>query len=274
MAKGQKYTMHLDDTLKKGIYGTQVPDISFLYKTPSTTKETEWNVGDCVELPDGRSFVYAKSAGNAAMYNAQGCVFTYTGLVSYTAFAVSKSIGDTEITIPAATHAALTEDELRGGWVIIFDGASNYYTCTRQIMGNDACDANVAFDVQLDAPLAYAITAATSAVEVYRNHYNAMDVGTSRNQVKAGLPTTYVPSGEYYFWVQTKGICWPAPQGNLGDDGGWSSGWWHDVGNVSDAATALGVTIPAAKSSQYAGFCVQGGLDNNGPLFNLADHRA
>ena len=32
MSKGQKYTKHLDETLRQGVYGTQVPNIAFLYK--------------------------------------------------------------------------------------------------------------------------------------------------------------------------------------------------------------------------------------------------
>lgn len=40
MARGVYYTKHLDETLRKGVYETQVPNISFLYKV-STTRNPE-----------------------------------------------------------------------------------------------------------------------------------------------------------------------------------------------------------------------------------------
>lgn len=239
----------------------------FLYRV-STVKDPQWNIGDEVEVGGGRKAVYALSTGASALYASRGCSFSYTGYVPYTSFVVAAAVGDTEITIPAATHAALTKDELAGGFVVIFDGVSDYYTTTRMITGNDVADANALFKIRLDGELTYAVST-TSACEVYKSPYGAMIESTSRDHVKAGVPMAYVGAAANYFWLQKEGILWVTPQANLGNTGGKSSGWWHDVGNVSDAATALGVTIPAAKSSQYAGYVVIGSISGNGPLFML-----
>ena len=240
----------------------------FLYRV-STVKDPQWNVGDEIEIGGGRKAVYALSTGTAALYASHGCEFSHTGLLGYKAFATSHAVGDTVITVAADTHDALVEDELAGGFVIIFDGASDYYTTTRMITGNASSAANAAVTLYLDGALSYAITSGTSASEVYRNPYSAIVESLTREQVKAGLPMAYVPASESYFWILKEGICWPIPQGNLGNTGGKSSGWWHDCGNVSDVTTALGVTIGAANSSQYAGYCVAGSISGNGPLFTL-----
>jgi len=237
---------------------------SFLYKTSLVKDPGHW-IGDHVTLPDGREFVYSKSS--AACISGQGCEFTYTGYVGYTAFVVAAAVGDTEITIPAATHAALTEDELCGGYVCIFDGTTNN-TQFRQIIGNGAADANALFKVYLDGPLAEVVTT-SSTCEVYQNPYAALRTGTMNTYAKAGVPAAKVSAANTYFWCQIRKFVWCAPQANLGNTGGKIGGFWHDVGNISDGATALGVTIPAAKSCQYAGHVVTGSIAGVGPLFNL-----
>lgn len=240
----------------------------FLYRV-STVKDPKWNVGDEVEIGGGRKAVYAKNKGDNALYAAHGCEFTLTGLVSYTAFATNHAVGDTTITIPAATHAALTEDELVGGFVIIFDGSSDYYTTTRMITGNAVSAANAAITVYLDGELSYAVTSGTSAVEVYRNPYSAIDVASNAAKPKAGVPMAYVPASESYFWILKEGICWVAPQSTVGNDhGGVGICWRHD-GSIEGTETALGGTVPAADGSQIAGYVVSGSQAGNGPLINL-----
>ena len=242
-------------------------DHDFLYRV-STVRDPQWNVGDEVGFGAGRVATYAKSTGAAELFAAHGASFSESGYIPYTSFVVTASAGDTEITIPAATHAVLAKDELAGAFVIIFDGGTDLYTTTRMITGNDAAIADALFKVRLDGELSRAITT-SSAIEVYENPYASIVVSTLRDQVKAGLPMAYVPASASFFWLQTAGICWPIPQGNLGNTGGKSSGWWHDYGNVSDIETALGVSIVAANSSQYAGYVVAGSISGNGPLFKL-----
>jgi len=240
------------------------PDWGFIYET-SLTKAPHWELGDRVVLPDGREFRYAKSS--AACISGQGCEFTYSGYTAYTTFVVTAAVGDKEVTVPAATHAALTQDELRGGYICIFDGSTNN-TQFRGIIGNDAADANALFKVYLDGPLTEAVTT-SSACETYQNPYAALRTGTHQDYPKAGVPAVKITAANTYFWVQVKGLVWAAPQANLGNTGGKNGGFWHDVGNISDGATALGVTIPAAKSCQYAGYVVSGSISGNGPLFML-----
>lgn len=235
----------------------------FLY-TVSVTKDPLWNVGDRVVLPDGREFNYAKSA--AAITTNLACNFTATGYTAYTAAAVAAAIGARKITVPAATHAALTKDELAGGFVVLGSGGSTVQV--RGIIGNDAADANAAFDIYLDAPLTVAVTAASTGVETYQNPFAAIGQTTDRTYAKAGVAATGVSAANRYFWVQTKGFTFVAPQSGVGSAGLNGLFWRHD-GSVDDANTAIGVTVETYSTSQYAGFCVEGSYSGNGPLIFL-----
>jgi hypothetical protein len=261
------YRKHLDETLKAGIYGGQVPTLDFLTKV-STTKDPEWNPGDGLTLPDGREFRYAKSTGAAVMNPNMGCNYTDTGLVSYTAFTTSFALGVVEITIPAQTHAALTKDQLAGGYVIVFDGAGGN-DITYGITGNDACDANVAFDVQLDMPLANAIVAGTEAAEVYINPWTAIAQANTVVLPRCGVPVVQVSAAANYFWLQTKGMKFVNPQAGVGaDNGGMVVNWRHD-GSLQKGETAQGATVPATDTNQLAGVVISGSAAGNGPLINL-----
>lgn len=266
MAKGKAQVNYLGS--EGLISSVEASDYSFIYDT-STVKDSRWNIGDRVVLPDGREYRYAKSCG--ACISGQGAEFTYAGYTSYTAFGVAAAVGDTSVTVPAATHAALTKDELRGGYITIFDGTTNN-TQFRGIIGNDAASANAAFVAYLDGPLTEAVVAATSACETFQNPYGALQTGTMNYNPKAGIPAVKITAANVYFWVQIKGFVWGAPQGGkLGTtEGGYVGGMWSDVGNISDVSTSLnGATVPAGRGTQYAGYAVLGDADNIGPLFCL-----
>lgn len=216
----------------------------------------------------GREFVYSKSSG--ACISGQGAKFGFSGYTAYTAFGVAAAVGDTSVTVPAATHAALTEDELSGGYVCIFNGTDNDVQF-RGIVGNDAAAANAAFKIYLDGKLDAAVVAATSACETYQNPYGSIATAVNNYDKKAGLPAVAVSASGRYFWLQRRGPCWVAPQGGkLGTtEGGYNGGLWSDVGNISDFNTSLGVTVAAGRGSQYAGYPMLGDADNIGPLFML-----
>lgn len=266
MSKGKAKTNYLH---REGLVGhSDSPDWSFIYET-STVKDAKWNIGDRVVLGDGREFHYAKSAG--ACISGQGCEFTYAGYAGYLATAVSQDVGDKQVTVAAATHAILAEDELRGGYIVIWDGTTHNVQF-RGIIGNDAAAANAAYVVYLDGPLTEAVVAATSCTEVFQNPYAALQTGTMNYNPKAGIPAVKVTAANVYFWVQINGFSFAIPQGGkLGThEGGYCGGMWSEEGNISDVATSLNdATVPAGRGTQYAGYAVLGDADNIGPLFML-----
>jgi hypothetical protein len=252
------------DCVSRGSWG-------FLYRA-STVKDAKWNLGDSVVTPDGREFRYAKST--EAIPSGLGCNFTAAGYIAYTTITTAVAAGEISMTVPAATHAALTEDELAGGYINIFDNSTGA-TQFRQIVGNASADANVAFVIYLDGELTEEVTTSDSC-EVFQNPYAAIETANLglANTPKAGVPATNVSAANMYFWVQVRGVNWIAPQGgklgakNEGNKG-LGGGLWSDYGNISDFETSLGVTVANARGSQYAGYVVEGDADNIGPLFML-----
>ena len=236
----------------------------FLYSA-STIKDPAHDVGDVVTIPGApeRSFVYANALSE--VHSAHGCEFTYTGYLSYKAIAVAQIVGDREVTIAAATHTALTKDELKGGYVIIFDGSDDSDTTVRGIIGNDAAAADAAFKIYLDARLHAAVVAGTSASEVFRNPYAALKDGASASKPKAGLPAVNATAGQY-FWVQKSGVCWVAPQGTVINNN--QGVYWRHDGSI-EAEIATGSKSAGVNSTQYAGHLLAGDYAGNGPLLNL-----
>ena len=263
------YKMHLDETGNKGIYGNQVPNLDFLNYV-STTAQPGWNVGDCVALPDGREFRHALSAGSNVIKPQYGCNFTETGLLAYTIIAVTKAAGSREITVPAATHDAVTKDQLAGGQLIVFD---NTYDAdiTYNITGNDASDADVAFDIKLDQGLALPLTAA-DYVEVYKNPWASIDLASTVVLPRAGASVTYVSAAANYFWVQTKGTKHISPQLLVGGDNGGIMCMWRHDGTIDNVEDALAVTVDGNITCQPAGIVISGSAAGNGPIINLTGY--
>lgn len=263
------YRMHLDETLNKGVYGGQVPNLNFLSYV-STTAQDGWNIGDCVVLPDGREFRHALSDGAGTIEPDQGCHFTDTGLVAYTTFAVTAAVGENEITIPAATHALQAKDQLAGGYVVIFNGSADD-DCTYGIVENDATPADVAFKVRLDRGVNPAVTA-SSAVEVYINPYRALSQVSSSVLPYVGCSVRKVSAAANYFWVQTKGPVFCSPQTGVGNDnGGIAVNWRHD-GSLQKGETAHATITATNDTNQQAGYVLAGSAAGNGPLIVLTGH--
>lgn len=239
-------------------HNTPVADWSFVYEQ-STVRDPKWNLGDEVKVPGGRKFVYSKSA--AACLSGQGCETTKIGLYGAVA-SVAGAVGDQSIVVAAGTHDAVTADELRGGYVIIHTAGNTQMF--RGIIGNAASVANAALTLYLDGSLT-AVVAVTILVEVFQNPYGSLRTGATVDLAKLGVPAVYVSAANVYFWCQTEGYCFVAPQAGLtGKEIG--ACWKHD-GSIDTLTN--GVSVSAIVSSQYAGHRVMGSADLVGPLFYL-----
>lgn len=238
----------------------------FLYET-STVKNPKYDIGDKVELPDGRVFRYAKSG--AACVAGYGCNFKYSGAYTgYKAVTIAIDTGDRELTVAANTHDELSKDELKGGYVIIFQGGADLHTTVRGIIGNAAAAEDAAFKIYLDAAVTYDYVAATAATEVYRSPY--ADLRYSDGYAIAGVPATYVSAASKYFWVQTSGITWVGSAVGVGDTHGQYGVYWAQTnGSLVSADNIFGVTIAEGNTSQYAGVTVTGSKSGDGPLLDM-----
>ncbi len=234
----------------------------FIYSA-STVKNPDYNIGDHVVLPDSREFRYAKSSGECA--SGQSVDFDQTGVQAYANAGVAAAIGDTTVTVSAGTHSAIAKDELRGGFFVSWPAALKDQF--RGIIGNDASDANAAITVYLDGPLTVALTTSTGC-ELYENPYASVKTASNAALGKGGVPAVYISAANIYFWVQTRGPAWIAPQSTLIANEGVGAMFRHD-GSLEAVATALGATVPDTDGTQYAGNRMIGSYSGNGPLFNL-----
>jgi hypothetical protein len=247
----------------------------FIYKV-SATKDPLYSIGDRVALPDGREYVYGRCITTSGIVSGQGCEIVAVGVADYTAITVAQAVGDRQLTQPAATHDAFAIDELRGGYVVIYDGISNDIQF-RGIIGNDATAADVAFVIYLDGPLTEAIVANTSAVEAFQNPYNNLRLATTTNYAIAGVGAVKVSgtglsaSNPKYFWVQVKGPAWIAPHASASVNDRDIGSYWHKDGYIYDTEATImaGTTLPALQKSQYAGHRIEGTQGTRGPLFML-----
>lgn len=200
----------------KGVAHNDALQWEFIYQH-SAARDPRWNIGDRVMLPDGRVFRYAKAAGTM---NPDCLAFKETGQdIGYVALGAAQAIGDTEVTltVAAATHGSggagiIAEDELRGGYILIFDASGK--SIGRGIIGNLALAATgTSIVIYLDGSLPVALLATTDHAEVMASPYRDLldgDDTQPKNRGWLGLPMSIATDGEY-FWVQTWGPCWVAP---------------------------------------------------------------
>jgi len=265
MAKGKAKTNYLH---REGVVGHDVaPDYGFLYQT-SLVKDPKWNIGDRVVLGDGREFKYGKSYN--ALSATRGCEIFVLGVNSYSVLGATTAKGGKTLSVAAVAHDVLAEDELRGGYALIY-GSDGDDTDTqfRGIIGNDVSADAAAFKIYLDAGLVKEVTVANYC-EIFQNPFAALRLSTTTVEdfPKAGVPAVEVSAGDMYFWFQFRGPIWLPPQAGLIDEQ-IGAMWRHD-GSLGDISTTLSATACIAEAmTQYAGHRLIGDRDGNGPLFNL-----
>lgn len=228
------------------------PNWDFLY-TSSTTKDSKYNIGDRVVLPDGRVFRYCK-AGDAIAATSLAVSFAAAVKVAYEVFAAAAAVGDTVLTI---NQAGITADELRGGYIVWNHGTST--PLFRGIIGNTASDATGVVKVYIDGALKAAVTTAMS-FEILSNPYaDVSQENTSGTRSFAGMPTTTAASGAY-LWVQTWGPIWAAPQATVA-----AAAYVREVYFRHDGSLDVRATIGTLVSDQRAGFVIDQSDAGQGP---------
>jgi len=228
MSKGKAHVNYLG---REGLVGhSQIPDWDFIY-TASTVKDPKWSVGDRVVLPDGRVYRYSK-AGTGGVVAQMGAAHT-TVCAAYAvapAQATAASLGTTlaagaagskyiSVTIASPFGVlgtgVLTEDELRGGYIVIGNGSAQSPQ-NRRIVGHPALAAAGILTLELDAALITAVTVGTTGIEIVENPYSRLvnDGSTQQPYVSwMGVPAVVATVGQY-FWLQTWGPCWMTSDGH------------------------------------------------------------
>lgn len=260
--RGVGYTKHLDETLRKGIYETQIPNINFLYQF-STTRNPEYHIGDRVCLPDGRVFRYAMTHDEGGILTWQpgrGVLFCGNMTDDGVASNVDRAqvVGDSELHYASQSFA---KDELRGGYAIVYSAGNTYQQAG--IVGNTYCSTS-AMTVYLDRELSVVVTS-TQYTELLPNPYRYISTHVGGGEQRgswAGIPMSYPTAVDTYFWLQTWGPCWVNP-GAVGIGAGDNEREAVFMGDGSvrprDATTYI--------AAQLAGFAIEFSAGADGPPF-------
>ena len=244
-----------------------------IYQT-SVVKHPDYNIGDRVCLPDGRVFRYARVMAGQTVVNTMGVKAYDEEIIKYASIAASAAVGANAIVVTVAATdgslgaAAIAEDELRGGHVVIKDGASDTVRQHRGIVGNTAMTAVLEaqgsphdrITLYLDGGLDTAITT-TNAVQVLGNIYRNTRWWNEGWTSILGVPMRAATALQYY-WMQTWGpICIKCTGAGIGGPNG---------GEERQAVFGAngGVHEHDSTAQQHAGFVIQRDAANaDGPPF-------
>ena len=146
---------------------------------------------------DGRVFKYSNAV--AACYSYHGANAAEAGVVSYTANPLAGFAGDRHATI---TVASRSEDDLAGGYFVMFDNSGTDTTFCFGITGNDATSGTTT-KVYLDGAIPVASTV-SDYHELYENPYRELTEATDSYCAWMGVPAM-TAAATYKFWCQTWG---------------------------------------------------------------------
>jgi hypothetical protein len=229
-----------DDGVVRGRPYQEVGEISELQQYP---------IGMILER-HGRRYRYSKAYEAITITN-RGC----PSMVEYPWIATSVRsakfvscnafvAGDRKITLTVddviedtSPYAALTKNFFTGGFINCFFDTNAIQTI--RVSGNEigvAAAANTAIVLYLDEPFAKDY-AAGCTVDLYASPYIAVGASSSLTgwASVAVIPHVAVTSG-YFFWGQTKGVCWVTPtSGIVGTTIRMT--YFHSDGTVKDAGT-------------------------------------
>lgn len=164
----------------------------------STTKA--FHYGQRFITWDGRIFKYAY-ATTGGVYAYHGARSTLDAALAITAFPSNVASGSKKLSV---TLTGRSQDDLLGGVIVIYDGASIDNTCVRGIAGNEASGASTT-DIYIDFPTDWAITTADSdKCEIFENEYSSTTESTEGYSAWLGVPAK-TAAATYNYWLQTWG---------------------------------------------------------------------
>jgi len=239
----------------------------FVYDV-TTAKSPLYNVGDRVLLPNGKVFYHSYSGGMC--YTGRGNVFYNTisssaDGIDYSVLAEAAAAGDRSVLMTNQGTAAITLDQFRNGQIVLkpTESTTDAELMFRGVVGNTA-DASTGHDgtvrIYLDAKLTVAMLATNYAFVMPSPYTDIRYADASGGGLSfAGLAAAYVSAASKYFWTQTWGMAWIAPQSGVGAASLYRECYWRHDGSVDTHAN-----INSNVTDQRAGFVMDNNADGNG----------
>jgi len=244
----------------------------FVYDV-TTAKSPLYNVGDRVLLPNGKVFYHSYSGGMC--YTGRGNVFYNTisssaDGIDYSVLAEAAAAGDRSVLMTNQGTAAITLDQFRNGQIVLkpTESTTDAELMFRGVVGNTA-DASTGHDgtvrIYLDAKLTVAMLATNYAFVMPSPYTDIRYESTSGKKSFAGPAAAYVSAAGRYFWTQTWGMCWIAPQTDGPGTVAYNrSVYWRHDGTVDCYSCDSGTFGTSDVTDQRAGFIMDNNADDNG----------
>jgi len=235
---------------QEGVTNLQMPDdirdISATQLYPIGTKL----------IDSDRVFYYAKASAVGVTNADLGVKNGYRQPVAYATVAAAAAKGATSLVIDVAAtdgvaeDGVIAEDELAGGYVVIFGHDSDAHTC--RIRANTAVAASGGeMTLTLQDEINATLVADSDHAECMHHWAYGCETNTSGLEPVVGVSHVVV-TASYYFWLQTWGPCWLAPQGEVGDAAHDHQVVFRHDGSIDEHDYSdANVT-----KQQHAGFCL------------------
>lgn len=160
-------------------------------------------LGEKIRTADGRIYRYAKNGGTAL---APGKLTVAADIVANhanIAVAAAAGVGDTSVTVTLGATAT-TAGQYDEGFMVVndADGEGIAY----KIRSTPAADASGSCTIELEDPIKVALTTSSEVTLHYNKYDNVVISAADQADAPVGVPNIAV-TANYYFWVQTGGIC-------------------------------------------------------------------
>ena len=176
-----------------------------------------------------------------------------------------------DIHIGVLATGVLSENELAGGFIVIGNGSAQHPQMFQIVSHPALTTTGGALTLKLDQPLAFALTAATTTIELMESpFYNLAADGAGGEYVTyLGIPAARAVSGQY-FWLITRGPVWITSNSNTCDSAMDRDLVWVGNGSIVSANDVVlesghqkaGVALDMSGSgSSNAPFCYLMGMD-------------
>lgn len=185
-----------------------IRDIDSVQKYPVGTK-----------LLDGERVFYYAKATSVGVTNAD--LGVKNGLrqhIAYTTVAVAAAIGDKTLVIDVDTDdynsGVIAANELAGGFVVVFPHDQD--TFTSRILENTATAGAAEMTLTLQDEIPVALVVDADHGECMASPWFGCETNTDGEEPVLGMAHAKV-TASFWFWLQTWGPVWIAPQGTVGD---------------------------------------------------------
>lgn len=202
---------------------------------------------------DGRVFKYCDAV--AAVYSYHGARNSEASLVSWAANPVAGDAGDRQVTV---TVASRTEDDLAGGFFMLYDASATDTTLFFGVTGNDATVGSTT-RMYLDGAIPMASTTSDKH-ELFENPYRELTEATGGVNAWIGVPAMTAAANEK-FWCQTWGPAYISGGETLDSAADARVLKWGSNASLFNDATKT--------AGQIAGYQFQGSGATAGPVCYL-----